>query len=147
MPNQYTDPNKLLCSGKCSVEGCNESYKAKGYCKKHYQYYWSQSESAKRNKKFGKLRTFGWSKERFIAFNYAQGGLCYLCGLTNYMRGSNKALAADHNHETEEPRGLLCCTCNLRLQRIEDNLPIILQYLGYSIPSKMNSDVAEDLLS
>jgi hypothetical protein len=46
-----------------------------------------------------------------------QGGVCAICGGN---RGPN-ALALDHNHITENVRGLLCRPCNLGLGHFADN--------------------------
>lgn len=47
----------------------------------------------------------------------AQGGLCAICGNPEQIR---KTLAADHDHETRRPRGLLCSRCNMRLSDEHD---------------------------
>lgn len=54
-------------------------------------------------------RTYGLEPgeyERLYAF---QGGKCWVCGIAN---GRSKRLAVDHDHQTGEPRGLLCGPCN-----------------------------------
>ena len=44
-----------------------------------------------------------------------QNGLCQICGKAN-----NKELVVDHNHRTNQTRGLLCNRCNLMLWGLED---------------------------
>lgn len=41
----------------------------------------------------------------------AQEGECAICG--KHESEFKRQLALDHNHETGEPRGLLCTNCNL----------------------------------
>lgn len=49
--------------------------------------------------------------------NTKQGGLCAIC---QKQCKSGRRLAVDHNHETEEIRGLLCMSCNRALGWIEN---------------------------
>lgn len=39
-----------------------------------------------------------------------QGGVCAICKKTN---STNRALAVDHDHSTNQVRGLLCSNCNM----------------------------------
>lgn len=45
----------------------------------------------------------------YEALYVAQGGFCAIC---RRATGKVKRLAVDHNHETDEVRGLLCGRCN-----------------------------------
>jgi len=45
-----------LKNAKCSVEGCNEKHKAKGYCNRHYRQY----------KKYGEVLTDAEAKENML---------------------------------------------------------------------------------
>jgi hypothetical protein len=42
----------------------------------------------------------------------AQNGVCAICGPRSGRSGKTRRLSVDHNHETNEVRGLLCRTCN-----------------------------------
>lgn len=47
-----------------------------------------------------------------------QNGVCALCGRSEqrqYSDGIISRLCVDHNHKTNEVRGLLCATCNTQL--------------------------------
>lgn len=78
-----------------------------------------------------KLLKLGWTPERWAIFNYAQGGLCYLCGESDYTQGINRRLQSDHCHESGKPRGLLCTKCNVRLSWAEKiGLLSLFHYLG-----------------
>lgn len=115
----------------CSYNDCNEKHRANGFCEDHYDVerrkggslFNATEEGIQHRKKKALercLRDAGWTIERFIVFNYAQGGLCYLCGSVSYQNGNPMRLCADHNHETDEPRGLLCQRCNQFLWFYED---------------------------
>lgn len=47
-----------------------------------------------------------------------QRGVCAIC---QRATGKTKRLAVDHNHRTDEIRGLLCSTCNQYLGYLRDN--------------------------
>lgn len=127
----------------CIVEGCGNKHRSNGFCGTHYdqerrkggtleQYSEEKIEAEKRRSFLRCLRDAGWTEERFIALNYAQGGLCYLCGGVTYQNGNPMRLCMDHNHETGEPRGLLCQRCNQFLWFYEDadRARAAEQYLG-----------------
>jgi Autographiviridae endonuclease VII len=47
-----------------------------------------------------------------------QDGLCAICG---QPERDNKSLSVDHNHKTDEIRGLLCDRCNTGLGKFDDD--------------------------
>ena len=56
----------------------------------------------------------GLCDECFAALLEKQGGVCAICGNTD------RALFADHDHETTMVRGILCVTCNLGIGMFAD---------------------------
>lgn len=84
----------------CTIDGCEEKHRSNGLCKPHYnvnrrkggpfhakktrtqrtqlkQQNKSYEEAQKRLAFLRCVKDAGWTEKRFIAFNYAQGGLCY----------------------------------------------------------------------
>lgn len=59
-----------------------------------------------------------------------QGGKCKICG-TETPNCHHKRFVVDHNHATNEVRGLLCSTCNTGLGNFSDNPEIILKAAQY----------------
>lgn len=55
------------------------------------------------------VKIYGLSPGDYDRLYEIQGGKCYIC---QRATGASKRLAVDHNHETNEVRGLLCKTCN-----------------------------------
>ena len=51
-------------------------------------------------------------------------GKCAACGSTN-------RLCIDHDHETNEPRGLLCHNCNTAIGLVGDNLETLSNLIEY----------------
>jgi hypothetical protein len=57
-----------------------------------------------------------------------QGGeACAICGITP----SKRRLSVDHNHATDEIRGLLCMNCNQLLGRAMESPDIMLKAMAY----------------
>ncbi len=53
-----------------------------------------------------------------------QGGVCAICS-------SEAKLVVDHDHATDEVRGLLCHSCNLALGHLQDDPKRIQRMLEY----------------
>jgi hypothetical protein len=56
----------------------------------------------------------------------SQNNLCAICGGTN-----SRALEIDHNHETNEIRGLLCFNCNTALGLLREDKNILMNMIDY----------------
>jgi hypothetical protein len=60
--------------------------------------------------------------------------VCEICGKTeskmNPFTESNYALCADHDHNSNKFRGLLCSVCNRQLGWFENNQSAIIEYLA-----------------
>jgi Recombination endonuclease VII len=64
-------------------------------------------------------RRYGMLPGQYRAMLDEQGGRCFICG---GGPRPNRRLHLDHDHETGEPRGLLCGGCNTFLARAETYL-------------------------
>lgn len=58
----------------------------------------------------------------------AQGGFCAIC---RRARGLARRLSVDHDHITEEVRGLLCMKCNDMLGHAHDSIEFFVRVIGY----------------
>jgi hypothetical protein len=70
-----------------------------------------------------RLRKYGITVEQHQELFDTQGGVCAICGLaeTRLRAGKVQQLCVDHDHDTGEIRGLLCCACNRGLGAFRDN--------------------------
>jgi hypothetical protein len=93
--------------------------KVKGYTRKHYL----------KSKNRYLLKTYGISLDEYNQMFAEQEGCCAVCG--KHQSEFKKALAVDHNHETEAVRGLLCYRCNSALGMLDENPEIISNLLDY----------------
>jgi hypothetical protein len=73
-------------------------------------------------------RRYGISEAEYQELLEKQAGVCAICGREEAAtyRGKIKRLAVDHDHETEEIRGLLCSNCN-RMIGLAAEDPAVLQ--------------------
>jgi len=76
-----------------------------------------------------KLRRHHISLEAYDAMYAKQQGLCALCG-TTIVKHERKT-HIDHNHRTEEIRGLLCEACNIGLGMFKDCKDVLLKAIEY----------------
>lgn len=81
------------------------------------------------NRKNHLKRTFGLTDTEYNAMLVKQHGRCAICG--NEPRKRN--LHVDHNHLTNEIRGLLCHSCNNGLGLFRDDPKLLLDAIGYLI--------------
>jgi len=70
----------------------------------------------------------GITKEQYECVFEAQGGLCAIC---NQASKDGFSLAMDHNHKTNEFRGLLCKECNRALGLFGDNIDTLTNAVRY----------------
>jgi len=71
----------------------------------------------------------GFTPEMYEAKLIEQDYSCAICKV--HVSETTKALAADHNHETKQARGLLCVRCNVLLGYAKDNTDILAQAILY----------------
>ena len=90
--------------------------------KKHYE----------ADKKSGKLKETIWARAGInITYNEyvekydANSGCCEICG------DEFDVLCVDHNHTTNEIRGLLCTKCNLALEGFKESEDVLMNAIEY----------------
>jgi hypothetical protein len=72
---------------------------------------------------------FGLSLEEYDFMLEQQGDCCAICGTDS--PGSHGRFVVDHNHTTNEVRGLLCWSCNVGIGHLQDNPQILLSAFNY----------------
>jgi len=70
---------------------------------------------------------FGISLEEYDSLLSKQNGKCAICG--GHTNGD--ALAVDHNHKTNEVRGLLCHRCNTAIGLFKDDVSLLQKAIEY----------------
>lgn len=84
------------------------------------------SPQAKENKKWATIkRKYGITKEQHAALFAKQGNVCAICG--NVPR----KICVDHDHITDQVRGLLCLDCNLAVGLMKDKPEWVQQMVHY----------------
>ncbi len=74
--------------------------------------------------------TYGITEEHYNEMIIKQNGKCAICGSLVADKIRNR-LAIDHNHATNEIRGLLCSRCNKVLGLINDDSDIAIKMIDY----------------
>jgi len=73
----------------------------------------------------------GFPKPLFEARLLEQGGMCPICGVVLQIGQLMSAAAADHDHVTNSPRGVLCKRCNLLLGTAKDDVAVLMKAIDY----------------
>lgn len=82
-----------------------------------------KGQASTKNSRF-KIK-YGLTTEEVEVLKSKQNGLCAICFEIPIR------WCVDHNHETNEVRGLLCHNCNVALGHFKDNIKILKQALEY----------------
>lgn len=85
-----------------------------------------------------RLRARGLSLEDYARMLKAQGGVCAICQRPERrrIRGKVTALTVDHDHATEEVRGLLCYGCNVSIGHLSDSPESLSRAIAYLKPRR-----------
>ena len=73
---------------------------------------------------------YGLNKDAWWRIYKEQGGKCLMCGIglvVTARRGEERALIAciDHDHKTDEVRGMLCHRCNIVIGYAQDDVNLL----------------------
>lgn len=76
------------------------------------------------------MRCYGIGIEEYTEIEKSQGGCCAICGAKpeDCPRG---VLYVDHDHKTDEVRGLLCSNCNTLIGMSFENKNILFSAMSY----------------
>lgn len=74
-----------------------------------------------------RIRSYGLTLEEHEALMLDQGGKCWICQGDNGL----KALCIDHDHKTNNVRGLLCNLCNRAIGLLKDDPELIDKAAAY----------------
>lgn len=114
----------------CSAEyrkGYNLKWNQAEYRKKHYE------KNRDRYIANQKAYMYGITVEQYQTMVELQNNRCAICGEheTRMKNGRPMTLAVDHDHKTDEVRGLLCQGCNVGLGAFADNLERLQNAISY----------------
>lgn len=101
----------------------NNPEKVKKYNK---QYYINNPEKVKQ---YSIKHLYDISSEEYFGKLYLQNNYCAICG--KHQDEFRRNLAVDHNHITEQIRGLLCYKCNTLLGNVSENVSILKEAIKY----------------
>lgn len=124
VPKEKIDPAPM-----CPCHGVEMAWQKA--TKSFYGGYWLCKVARSGFDRGRRLRKFGISEEDYGSMLTSQGGVCAICGGSPDTRW--KILAVDHDHDTDEVRGLLCMTCNTMLGRLEKRFDAVMNYLNLEV--------------
>lgn len=118
MRNRTPYRRQAGCS-RCGEKDLAQFYATSAWCKKCHK------DAVYR----GRLRKIGMTLDELAALRQAQGNRCAVCGAHADL--FRRALHMDHNHDTNQPRGLLCQRCNQTLGRVGDDAELLRKLADY----------------
>ena len=92
-----------------------------------------RSRLTKEDRRKVNLQQLNWTPERWNAKLEEQQGLCDICGvvLTFEDKAGRTRACADHNHDTKQPRGVLCGSCNIGIGNLKDSIELLTKAVEY----------------
>lgn len=104
---------------------------------KNYKTDWWNKLSDFKKKDLSLRNYFGLTIEEYLKQLKKQNGVCGICGnketRTNKRTNEITCLVVDHNHKTNQFRGLLCNRCNVAIGMFSDNTQIFKRAIRYII--------------
>lgn len=86
-------------------------------------------------KEWNLRKKFGITGEQYAAMAAEQSGCCAICQeperAINARSGRAQELAVDHDHETNEVRGLLCVACNRLIGYAREDIATLMKAIAY----------------
>jgi hypothetical protein len=78
---------------------------------------------------YRRMRLLNYPQDLFDERLAQQGNVCAICGTDT--PGGRGQFHADHDHKTNQPRGVLCHNCNIALGNFKDNPEILRAAIDY----------------
>lgn len=103
-----------------------------GQCRKVYNEKYRRANPlvyARSSRKTKLFRAYGLTEQAFNELLIAQKGGCAVCGSTEW--GAGGVPHVDHDHATNEIRGLLCSRCNCGIGMFRDDPELLLEAVRY----------------
>lgn|ERR1017187_2030996 len=85
----------------------------------------------KREDRATHLRLYGLTLVDYDELLESQGGVCAICGTEEGGHGRTDHFVVDHDHATNNVRGLLCHTCNIGLGGFKDDPALLRAAIRY----------------
>jgi Recombination endonuclease VII len=97
------------------------------YRKAHREQIKAMPSSTKEHRRRWLLKSkYGVSEEDYTTLLKEQDGVCAIC-----RKNDGKVLHVDHNHKTDEVRGLLCAKCNTALGLLGESIQVLRSMIRY----------------
>ena len=77
---------------------------------------------------FKKYNMYGITREDYVLLLESQNNKCKICQLEFVTEGD---IRIDHNHDTNQVRGLLCHSCNVALGHMKDDIQLLEKAINY----------------
>jgi hypothetical protein len=77
------------------------------------------------------IYTYGITEDEYNEILLNQGNGCAICGSTVSLHKQTQRLSVDHDHITNEVRGILCHACNTGLGYFRDNTELLQSAIRY----------------
>jgi hypothetical protein len=119
----YYRPERSLCLDSWCIK-----------CRRKYSQMISNREDKQEIKLVYRRRTrlkrYGITPDDYDALLEYQGGGCAICGITTPQTGRTY-LHVDHDHDSDEVRGILCSACNTALGSFKDSRELLDRAIEY----------------
>ena len=128
---QYYIDNKEKCIGRDKAYYENNKEKC---ITKDKEYYMENKDKYKKRYEKYRIKQYGITIEEYNTIFETQDGCCAICGA--HQSALKNKLCIDHDHETDEVRGLLCSSCNKGLGIFKDDTNALQKAIEYLIKNK-----------
>ena len=112
------------------MKKCSKCCQCKPLDEFNYQHAQCKSCYSEKRRDTRYLKRYNLSLDDYDSLYDEQGGKCAICE-TSDPGGRRSRFCVDHNHETDEVRGLLCYKCNSALGYFGDSPAVVMRGYKY----------------
>ena len=128
---RYRAENKDRIKAQEKISNARYYQENKVDLRKKHKEYWERTKEQQSFRRAENL--YGISPDEYQLLLETQNGRCGICGTDDPGAGHSPYLrfVVDHDHETDEVRGLLCNRCNLAIGQFDDSADLMVSALLY----------------
>lgn len=111
------------------TSNCKSCRNAYSKHRRETKYEFVRATEKESHRRWRLFQMYGITRDEYDQKLADQNNCCAICG--THVSNTKRALAVDHDHDTNKVRGLLCGKCNTGLGQFQDSIELLEQAVNY----------------